>query len=311
MWRRPEGLLWIEEAVRRYGDRPGPLRRELLGAGCLAAFLTGELAEGVRRADLVLALDPEPRASLDALPEALAAGAYYYAGDHQSCVAACRHALDRPGPSLEPVDEALLLANIALGTLHRSPEQAASAGARARDTAVASGHPSLIAYTTIMYAVTHPLEAAVAYDAAHQLASEVQNRFYALMAAAGTAGLQRAAVRRAASADEADGALSSSVAVCRDYYRAGFLAHAHVMGRDLAAFLFELDRPEVAAALLGRCDAVSAVATVVSEPLPAALAELALGLGPDDLQRSYERGRRSKFTDLLRLAEESSPLAPS
>jgi predicted ATPase/DNA-binding SARP family transcriptional activator len=310
MWRRPEGLRWIEEAVRRYGDRPGPQRRELLGAGCLTAFLAGNIAEGLRRADLVLALDPEPCASPDVLPEALAAGAYYYAGDHESCVAACRRALDRPGAPLEPVDEALLLANVALGTLHRSSEQAASVSERARDTALASGHPSLMAYTTLMFAVTHPLEAAVAYDRAFRLASEVRNALYALMASAGMAALQRAAVRQGASADGANRALSSSVAVCRDYYRAGCLSHAHVLGRDLAAFLFELDQPEVAAAVLGRCDAVGTVATVVSEPLPAALAELSLGGGSDELRRSYERGRRTRFTELLRLAEESDPLPP-
>jgi predicted ATPase len=311
MYRRPEGLPWIEEAVRRYGDRPGPLRRELLGAGCLAAFLAGEITEGVRRADAVLALDSDPGARVDVLADALAAGAYHYAGDHGSAVAACRRALDRAGTALEPVDEALLVANIALGSLPRSVDEAASASERARDVALVSGNPSLIAYTTLVYGMTHPLEAAVACDHVYRVTSEVRNRFYALMASEGTAWIERAAVDRAASTDDVNRALSSSIAVCRDYCRAGRLSHAHVMARDVAAWLFKVDRPGVAAALLGGCDAVGTIATLSSQPLPNALADLSRGGGSAELRRSYELGRRTKFPDLLRLAEESNSSAAS
>jgi predicted ATPase/DNA-binding SARP family transcriptional activator len=306
MYRRPEGLPWIEEAVRRYGDSPGPRRRDLLGAGCLPAFLAGEITEGVRRADLMLALESDPGANLDALPEALAAGAYHYAGQHESGVAACRRALDRAGAQLEPVDQALLLTNIALGSLRRSREEAVSTGALARDIAVAWGNPSLIAYTALNYATVHPLEAAVALDQAHRAASEVGNRFYVLIASEVTARLQRAALRRGASPDDASRAVSLFIAVCRDYYREGRLAHAHVVGRELAGLLLDLDRPEAAAAVLGGCDAAGTIAIVTSEPLPAALAELSRGGGSDELRRSYELGRRTRFTDLLRLAEESN-----
>jgi hypothetical protein len=212
---------------------------------------------------------------------------------------------------LEPVDQALLRANIALGTLPRSPEEAASTSEWARDAALVSGNPSLIAYTTLVYAITHPLEAAVAYDHVYRVTSEVRNRFYALMASEGTAWIERAALDRGASTDDVNRALSSSIAVCRDYYRAGRLSHAHVMARDVAAWLFELDRPGVAAALLGGCDAVGTIATLTSTPLSAALAELSAGGGSDELRRTYEFGRRTKFLDLLRLVEDSNSSAES
>src|SRR5262249_18150697 len=171
------------------------------------------------------------------------AGSYHYAGKHELGVAACRRALDRAGAGLEPVDQAQLLANIALGTRQSSPQDAASTGALARDVALASGNPSLIAYTNLICAIVRPREAAVACDQAYRVASEVRNRFYTLLASEGMASMQRAALGPDAAPDEVDRALSSSVAVCRDYYRDGRVAHAHQMGSDLARPLFERDLP--------------------------------------------------------------------
>jgi hypothetical protein len=83
------------------------------------------------------------------------------------------------------------------------------------------------------------------------------------------------------------------------------------VARDVAALLFELGRVDVAAAVLGGCDAFGPVAAPANGPLPATLDELSRGGGCDDLRRSYEFGRRATFTDLLRLAEESSSAAPT
>jgi predicted ATPase/DNA-binding SARP family transcriptional activator len=311
MWRRPEALPWIEEAVRRYGDGAGPRRRELLGAGCLSAFSAGDIAEAVRRADVALAIDPEPGASVDVLPEAGAAGAYWFAGDYEPAVAACGRALDRAGALLELVDQALLFSSLALGTIPRSREEAASASARARDAALASQNPSQIAYTTAIYAFIHPRDAAAALDEASRMASEVRNRFAAALVAEVVARRQWSALRRGASADEANRAVSSFVALSRENYQAGWLTHARVVGRDLAALLFELARPDVAAAVLGGCDAFGTIPVPVNGPFPVALDELSRGGGSNELRRSYEFGRRAKFSDLLRLAEESSSPAPS
>ncbi len=311
MWRRPEAFPWIEEAVRRYGDRPGPRRHELLGAGCQTAFSAGDIAEAVRRADVALALDPEPGTSLDVLPEANGAGAYYFAGDFETGVAACRRALDNVRAPLEPVAQVMLLSALAQCTVPLSREEAASASERAREAARMSDNPSLIAYATAVYASTHPGDAAAAFDEADRVASEVRNRFAAAMAAQGAALRQRSAFRRGASVAEAERSLSWLVTQSREYYRAGWLIHAHVVGRDLAALVFDLDRPDVAAAVLGGCDAFGSVSVPANGPFPAALDELSRGGGSGELRRSYEFGRRAKFTDLLRLAEESSSAAPS
>jgi predicted ATPase len=310
MWRRPEAFPWIEEAVRRYGDRPGPGRRELLGAGCHTAFSTGDMAEAVRRADVALALDPAPGASVDVLPEAGAAGAYYFAGDYECAVAACRRALDRAGAPPEPVDQAVLFSSLALCIAPRSLEEAAAASARGRDAALVSKNPSGIAYSGLIYAGFHPREEAAALDEASRMASEVRNRFLASAAAEGDARRQWSALRGGASAVDAMRAVSSFVAVSRENYRAGWLTHARVVGRDLAALLFELARPDLAAAVLGGCDAFGTVPTPVNGPFPAALDELSRGGGSDELRRSYEFGRNAAFSDLLRLAQESDSPGP-
>jgi hypothetical protein len=174
-----------------------------------------------------------------------------------------------------------------------------------------SENPSLIAYTGLIYAGTHPRDAAAALDEASRVASEVRNRFLASAAVEVVARRRWSALRRSASADDAKRAVSSFVDASRENYRAGWLTHARVAGRDLAALLFELDRPDVAAAVLGGCDAFGTVPTPVNGPFPAALDELSRGGGRDELRRSYEFGRRATFSDLLRLAEEASLPAPS
>jgi predicted ATPase len=306
MWRRPEAFPWIDEAVRRYGDRPGPRRHELLGAGCVTSFSSGDMAEALRRADVICALDPDPGASLDMLPQVGAAATYWFAGRNKQGGAVLRRALDRAGAALDPADQEHLLVSLAIGALPGPREEAALVGERARTAALASGSPSLIAYTTVIYALTHPREAAAVLDEAFRLASEVGNRFYASEAAAGRARLQWSAVRKGASAAEGNRAVSSYVDVAREEYRAGLLIHARVMGREIAALLFELGRADTAAAVLGGCDAFGTVPTPGSGPFPSTLDELSRGGGNDELRASYEFGRHAKFPDLLRLAEESN-----
>ena len=103
----------------------------------------------------------------------------------------------------------------------------------------------------------------------------------------------------------------SLVGQSRQSLESGFLTHARVTGRDLAALLFDLDRPDIAAAVLGGCDAYGSVALPIHRPLPAALDELSHGGGSEELRRSYEFGRGAKFTELLRLVEQSSSPSPA
>jgi hypothetical protein len=63
-WRRPEAFTWIEAANARWGDRPGPRRPELLGAGGLAAWTQGDIEAGLRLGSAALAADAEPGSAL-------------------------------------------------------------------------------------------------------------------------------------------------------------------------------------------------------------------------------------------------------
>ena len=86
-FRRTEACAWAIEAVQRYGERDGPHRAELLGAGGLAAFVGQDPDTAAKLGEQAMAMVPRPGAALDCLPEWAAYAVYLLSGRNDQALA--------------------------------------------------------------------------------------------------------------------------------------------------------------------------------------------------------------------------------
>ncbi len=305
-WRRPEAFTWIEEAARRWADDPHPHRHELLGAAGLAAWTQMDVPEGIRLGSAALAADPAPGSALDCLPEGAAIGAFAFAGRFDEAVAAARRALPHLVASTDIWNLAIMNVNVAniLGIgiggnagddeFERAVEESIS-------LAHATGNPSAIAYAYLVdafgTAVTDPARARAAAESARAHASEVDNR-WVLTTAATTIALAPPG------ADPDEAALAQAFDAADDLQRTGWATHAWSAMWGVIAGLFGLDRRDVAALVLGGCEA-SGVARLAYQQVPAELEEA--GSATEPFRRL---GRHLPLEDVLAIAAGRRALPP-
>ena len=294
-WRRPEAFAWIEEAAARYGDRPIAHRHELLGAAGIAAWTQLDVPEGIRLGSAALAADSAPGTALDCLPEGAAIGAFAFAGRFEEALAAARGALPRLEAGSDRWNLAVMHANIvnmlAISGTH-TPELQREVDASIR-IAHSTGNPTAIAYAYLVDAMAtsaaDPTTSRAAVESARAYASEVDNRWELTMAATTIA-------MAPPDAQPDETALALALDAADDLHRTGWTIHAWCAMWGVIAGLSDAGRPEVAALLLGGCEA-SGVARLAYQQVPAELEDAASTMAP-----FRHLGGLLPFDDLLAIA---------
>lgn len=275
LFRRPEAFAWVKEATRRWGDRPGPHRHELLGLAGVGAFTDLDAVTGIDLGDRAMACDPAPGHAIDGLPEVAAMGAHYFAGDFHRArsIAEQMVAATAEADGWKRAHDAVLLA--LTGTPILTPDESVAESSRAVVLAVDLGNPTRLAYSLAISAV--PLsrsdlsEAIAALDRARVIASEVRNPWILNIVT-----WNLSMVQIAATGCEAE-ALASCLDTAAALYRNGWATHAWATAWSAPPLLTALGRPHDAALAYGACEA-SGVARVPAQILSPEL--LALD-GPD------------------------------
>jgi predicted ATPase/DNA-binding SARP family transcriptional activator len=301
-WRRPEALAWIEEAARRWGDRPGARRHELLGAAAMAAWTHVDIPEAMRLASAALAADPNPGTALDCLPECGAMGALFYAGQLEEGLAVNRRAVSRLSTGGDRWTLAVVLGIVPIGLAvtgrGAGNDEFEQAAKEAITVAHSIGNPTAVAYAYYTFALglrPEPPRALAALETARAYASEVHNRWL----------LTNSAFLVAVSVLDAEldeAALATLLDAAEDLHRTGWSAQAWATMWSAVASLFDLGRPDAAAMVLGGCES-SGVSRLADQDVPGEL--------DDDSSptASYRQlGRHLPFDDLLAIAAGRRPL---
>ncbi len=172
--RRPKAFIWIAETVQRYGDRPGPHRRELLGGGSQVAWTTPDVEQGLALAEEALSIKPSPGTALDCLPQIGAIGALNYSAQPREAADVARIALDLNAASMRLPTRVSLLGSEVMSLALAADPAALSVGREAVMYGERSGYPSLLDFALYSSALAHqllggdPVEVALALDrAAH------------------------------------------------------------------------------------------------------------------------------------------------
>jgi hypothetical protein len=304
-WRHPEAFTWIEEAAARYSSRPGPHRHELIGAAGLAAWTQLDVAEGARLGGEAMALDPAPGTALDCLPECAAIGGFMFSGRFEDAAAAARGALVHLAHGSDRWNLAVMRSNLAMAlaiggafTAELDRELTSAIG-----VAHSSGNPSAIAYADVVHAIAtsagDPAAARAALESARAYASEVDNTWV----------LSTAATTIASSPPDASpdvDAVALALAAADDLHRTGWGTHAWCALWGVVAGVFDLGRREVAAIVLGGCEA-SGVVRLSYQHVPAELEA-----DGTTLARWRSLGAHLTLDDVLAIAtgRREPPLAP-
>jgi predicted ATPase/class 3 adenylate cyclase len=298
-YRRPEGYAWIAEAVRRYADRPGPHRHELLGAGAMAAFTRLDVSGGVELAERALAADPAPGTAVDFLPEVMASGAYAFAGRFDEGMEVLEHRLSALGDDAD-LRGRLLLANSAasLSVLSGS-EEAPAVASRAVRMATLVGNPTGMAYALGCEAIrlrsVGSDRAVELGQRAHAFAEQVGNSWLlggdVLVSLGG-------ALEQAGSLDEA---LEVHLEATERTHDSGWRLHAWMNAWSIVTTLASLGRLEEAALLLGGCEA-STTSPYPVQTLPPELEAIARGQGDARLLALRAYGATLSLPELIRIA---------
>jgi predicted ATPase len=297
-YRRPEGLAWIAEAVRRYGERPGPHRRELLAAGALVAFTQLDASRAVDLAEQALAADPAPGTAVDLLPEAMAAGAYAFAGRFDEAIEVLERRLVALGDDADLRKQAVLVVAAAAASHMAASDAAPMAAARAVRVTTALGNPTWMAFALNSEAGTllsvDPRRAVEVVQRARALAESVRNSWM-LGSALITLG---SAMQQAGSLGDALEAYLEGVERTHD---SGWRRHAWIGAWSVLTTLVRLGRLEEAALWLGACEA-STTSRLPVQRLPPELEAVARGQGDSRLLALRSYGETLSLPELIRIA---------
>ena len=306
LWRRPEALSWIRAAVDRFGDRPGPHRHELLGAGGVAAWVLADVPAAIALAERALAVDPAPGTALDCLPEGAAIGAYNFSGLFDRAARVCRRALDVLASGHDRWTEAVMWSNLALSLAigPATSDDALDAAAGAIEMAARTANPTSLGVAHFSKAAClfarDAVTAAGSCERALAYADEVRNQWLIGV----TAVIAASAI---AANGEPEEALPSILAAADELQRTGWTTHAWSAAWGAVPLLWDLGRLEHAALLTGGC-AQSGVANVGSNTLPSEIASLARHDGLDRLVALYDWGGQQSLPQLLRVVTGQDPL---
>jgi tetratricopeptide (TPR) repeat protein len=295
-YRRPEGLAWIAEAVRRYGDRPGPHRHELLGAGAMVAFTQLDMSGAVELAEKALAADPAPGTAVDLLPEVMASGAYAFAGRFDEGLDVLEHRLAALGADSDPRGR-LSLANSAssLSVLSGSAD-APAVSSRAVRLATAVGNPSGMAYALGCEAIRlRSVGSGRAVEVslrAHAFAEQVSNSW--LLGGVPLGGVLEAA----GSLEEA---LDVYLETTERTHDSGWRLHAWMNAWSIVTALANLGRLDEAVLWFGGCEASTTLRYPV-QTLPPELEAIAHGRGDPRLLALRACGATLSLPELIRIA---------
>ncbi|HEX4983479.1 MAG TPA: NB-ARC domain-containing protein, partial [Ilumatobacteraceae bacterium] len=303
-WRRPEAFAWIRTAVDRYRDRPGPHRHELLGAGSFVAWTLLDVPSGVELAEAAVAARPATGPSLDAIPQAAAAGAYFFAGRADRALEIIEQVMDSSADHDDRWSIAQLACSYSSAVAIFDGDHAAPASARAVRLASALANPSLIAYALSIEAqvvMRHDVGAAAAtLERARAAAELVRNRWLLMLVNMLGAELHTASGRL-------EEALVAYLGAADEAHRTGWTVHAWAPVWSAAACLHTLGRIDEAALFTGACQASGNVRF----PMPAFPPELdTLISGEGDQRRLalYELGTHIDLPELVRIAAGQQPM---
>jgi predicted ATPase/class 3 adenylate cyclase len=298
-WRRPEAFAWIEAAVDRFGDQPGPHQHELLGAGSLVAWTLLDLPKAIALAERALAADPAPGSALDCLPEAGAVGAYNFSGQFDKAAATCRKALELLPATGDRWTEAGMWSSLALSIGIASPQSddARQTSAIARESATQTGNPTIIGYAYFAQAMSHLVRDGVAAasfcQSALGFADQVHNQWLVGVTAATAASAIETG--RASATD-----LDRLLAAADELHRTGWFVHAWSAAWGAVPILYELGDHDDAALLAGACQA-SGVANLGSNALPDQIIELQRGTGDARQLQLFSSGSTHSLPQVLRM----------
>jgi predicted ATPase len=304
-YRRPEGLAWIAEAVCRYGDRPGPHRHELLGAGAMVAFTQLDVSAGVELAEHALAVDPAPGTALDFLPEVMASGAYAFAGRFDEGLEVLEHCLAVIGDGADLSKRVVLAVSAASVAVPGGLPSAPMATARAVRLATRTGNPTWMAYALGCEALRQgsidPARAVRLLEEARALAEQVGNTWLlggvALMPLGG-------ALEEMGSLNEA---LEVHLEATERTHDSGWRLHAWMNAWSIVTTLARLGRLHEAALWLGGCEA-STTSPFPVQRLPPELEAIARGQGDPRLLALRAYGATLSLPELIRVARGEQPV---
>ena len=289
--RRPEAFAWINEAVTRFGDQPGPHRHALLGAGSYVAWTTLDVARALDLADDALGdTDTDPLA-FDCLPQAGAVGALNYSGRPADAVAVSVAALERHGNAMDPSTRATMVAGELISrALAGEPDVTTRAEAALR-TATRGANPSSLGLLWYSVAIARMIAgdidgSTLAADRARTLAGSVRNQWL----------LGMCANPHLASGDPST-KLATALEAMDDALRSGWTTHAWTAGWSIFAMLTEMGQLTLAAMWLGACNA-SSIPSFDLDVVPAALDAAMRGQGDPELVAALEYGRSISFAEL-------------
>jgi predicted ATPase/class 3 adenylate cyclase len=298
-YRRPEGLTWSAEAARRYGDRPGPHRHELLAVGAMAAYIGLDVPAGVELAERALAADPAPGTAVDLLPEVTASGAYAFAGRFDEGLEILEHRLATLGDDGDPNDRLLLANSAASLSVLSGSEEAPAVAARAVRMATLLGNPTGLAYALSCEAVRlQSVDAGRAVEVgrrARALAEQVSNSW--LLGVVPLMPL-RGALEQMGSLNDA---LEVHLEATERTNDSGWHLHAWLNAWSIVTTLASLGRLDEAALWLGGCEA-STTSPYPVQTLPPELEAIARGQGDPRLLALRAYGATLSLPELIRIA---------
>ena len=304
-YRRMEGLAWIAEAIRRYGDRPGPHRHELVGAGAMAAFTQLDMSGAVELAERALAVDPAPGTAVDVLPEVMASAAYAFAGRFDEGLAVLEHCVATLGDDADLWGRLALANSAASLSVLSGSEDAPAVASRALRMATLLGNPTGMAYALGCEAIRlRAVDAAGAVELAERaraFAEQVSNSWLlggdVLMSLGGT-------LEQAGSLNDA---LEAYLEAAERTHDSGWRLHAWMNAWSIVTTLASLGRLDEAALLLGGCEA-STTSRYPVQTLPPELEAVARGQGDPRLLALRAYGATLSLPELIRIARGEHPV---
>jgi predicted ATPase/class 3 adenylate cyclase len=297
-YRRPEGLAWIADAVRRYGDRPGSHRHELLGAGAMVAFTQLDVPGGVELAEEALRADPAPGTALDFLPEVMAGGAYAFAGRFDEGLEVVENRLATLDDDADPWGGWGLAMTAANLTVLSGSAEAPAAVSRAVQLATLLASPTSMAYALGLEAIRlQSIDAGRAVDLGRRslaFAEQVGNSWLL----GGVALVPLGALEQMGSLNEA---LEVHLEATERTHDSGWRRHAWINAWSIVTTLAGLGRLDEAALWLGGCEA-STTSPFPVQTLPPELEAIARGEGDPRLLALRAYGATLSLPELIRIA---------
>jgi predicted ATPase/class 3 adenylate cyclase len=305
-FRRPEGFGWALRAVEQFGDRPHPLRHELLGAAGVCAWASGDPQRARALGEEAFVLEPDPVKSLDQLA-AFSAGPQgsAWCGDIDGAIAIAERTL--AAVEHDRYARAFWAATLQVGyAMAGTPAAGHERARRAIADADAIGNPTLRSYTRWAYAaaLTGPTDSSLAgpyLDEAVELGRQVDSTWLLdeITGVLIMIGPPEAAEER----------LGQAVSHAARRLRLGYTMHAWSEVTTVALVLLQLGRLDDAFVLLAaaqRSPVGPALDRVLIQPM---LGFLRTALTPERTAELEGRATALELPALLDLARDGSSTA--